>query len=254
MTPWVTRLLIANVVVFFLQQSVDGLTEMLALVPAELLQRPWTMVTYMFVHAPRDLGHLVFNMLSLYFFGPRVEARLGSANFIGLYFVSGAAGALLSLLTPHGMIVGASGAIFGVMLVFASYWPRERLMIWGVFPVEARTLVMVMTGYAVFGGLAGAQVAGGIAHYAHLGGFAGGYLFMRWLHYHSPAREFRRKVEGRKSMSERDDLRRWGTIRREGLHELNLAELDRLTAKIQSSGVKSLTTEERTFLDRLSAE
>jgi membrane associated rhomboid family serine protease len=252
MTPWVTRLLIANVAVFFLQQSAPGLTEALELVPAELGRHPWTMVTYMFLHG--NISHIVFNMLSLYFFGPRVEARLGGPNFIALYFISGMSGALLSLATPYSQIVGASGAIFGIMLVFATYWPHERVFIWGAFPVEARTLVMVMTGYAVFGGMAGAQAAGGIAHYAHLGGFAGGFLFMRWLHYRSPAEEFRRKVEGRRPASEREDLRRWATIRREGLHQLNLAELDRLTAKIESSGVKSLTAEERAFLDRLSKE
>jgi membrane associated rhomboid family serine protease len=250
MTPWVTRLLLANVGVFFLQQSVPGLTGALELVPAFVVQRPWTIVTYMFLHG--GLSHLFFNMLGLYFFGPQVEARLGGPNFIALYFVSGMTGAALSLLTPFSEIVGASGALFGVMLVYARFWPHERIMIWGIVPVEARMLVLIMTGYAVLGGMSGGRIAGGIAHYAHLGGFLGGFLYMRWLEYHSPARDFRRKVEGRRPSSESEDLRRWETIRRDGLHEINLSELDRLSAKIQSSGLKSLTAEERAFLDRLS--
>jgi membrane associated rhomboid family serine protease len=69
-TPWVQRLLIANVLVFFLQQTVPGLEVQLAFIPSLILARPWTIVTYMFVHA--GLTHILFNMIALYFFGPRV--------------------------------------------------------------------------------------------------------------------------------------------------------------------------------------
>ena len=86
MTPWVRRLIIANVIMFFLQVAMPGITSMLDLVPALVLIRPWTLVTYMFLHG--GLMHILFNMLTLYFFGPRVEERMGSRRFLILYFVS----------------------------------------------------------------------------------------------------------------------------------------------------------------------
>ena len=80
MTPWVRRLLIANVLVFFFTQLQPQVGILLALFPAGVLVRPWTPFTHMFVHA--DIWHLFFNMIALYFFGPRVEARLGSGRFL----------------------------------------------------------------------------------------------------------------------------------------------------------------------------
>ena len=89
MTPWVIRLIVANVVVFFLEASVPGVKGWGELVPALMLVRPWTLVTYMFLHA--GAGHILFNMLGLYFFGPRLEVRLGGSRFLALYFTSGIA-------------------------------------------------------------------------------------------------------------------------------------------------------------------
>ncbi len=251
MTPWVTRLLIANVAVFFIIMLAPQLAYPLSFVPVFALQRPWTIVTYMFLHA--GPGHLLFNMLGLYFLGPRLEARLGGRRFLMLYFVSGIAGALLSIVTPFVRIVGASGAVFGVMLGFAYYWPRAVLYIWGVLPVEARWLVIILTGLSLWMGFSG---GGNIAHFAHLGGFLGGFLYLRWLDYSSPARRFKRKAAlGTRphGTSAQTDVQRWRAIERDRLHEVNQAELDRMLDKISSSGVESLTPEERAFLDRFAA-
>src|SRR5262245_12925722 len=118
MTPWVLRLLIANVAVFLLLNRESPLFAALTLVPAYAVVRPWTLIPYTFLHA--SLGHIFSNMLSLVVFGPRLEAHLGSSKFLGLYFTSGIAGALLSFfLTPYTQIIGASGAVFGVMVGFA---------------------------------------------------------------------------------------------------------------------------------------
>ena len=77
-------------------------------------------------------------MIGLFFFGPRLESRLGSRGFLLLYFVSGLGGAVFSLLfAREAAVVGASGAVFGVLLGFAMFWPRERIYIWGVLPVQA---------------------------------------------------------------------------------------------------------------------
>jgi membrane associated rhomboid family serine protease len=250
MTPWVLRLIIANGAVYLLTLSLPQLFSLLALVPALLLQRPWTLASYMFVHG--GLGHIFFNMLSLFFFGPRLEARLGSQRFLLLYLVSGATGGLLSLLfTPWAAIVGASGAVFGVMLGFARYWPKDQILIWGVFPVEARWMVAGMTALALLGGFQG---SGGIAHFAHLGGFLGGWLTLVLLERRSPAQRFRQAtVVPIRRESADSALARWARIRREKLHEVNRTELDRILDKIGSGGIETLTPGDREFLERFSA-
>jgi membrane associated rhomboid family serine protease len=149
----------------------------------------------MFLHA--GPWHLGFNMLALYFFGPRVEARLGGPHFLALYGISGLVGALASLAsTPHAAIVGASGAIFGVMLGYARYWPRALIYIWGVVPIQARWFVIGMTALSLFG------VQPGVAHFAHLGGFLGAFLYLSWVDRRSAARS------GQRGPAARRDARR----------------------------------------------
>ena len=98
MTPWVTRLLFANVALFFLSGAMPSLYSLFALVPAWVVSRPWTLVTYMFLHG--GFWHLAFNMLVLYFFGPRLESRLGGRAFLQLYFFSGLVAGLVSVIVP----------------------------------------------------------------------------------------------------------------------------------------------------------
>src|SRR3954465_3231224 len=108
MTKWVRTLLIANVVVFFLQMTAPQVTDAFVFVPMLAFYRPWTIVTYMFLHG--GFGHILFNMLALYLFGPPVEDRLGSRRFITLYMLSGISGALLSFVFAYRAgVVGASG-------------------------------------------------------------------------------------------------------------------------------------------------
>jgi membrane associated rhomboid family serine protease len=255
MTPWVKRLLIANVVVFFFTQSTPRLAMLLAFYPSILdtIPRPWTPFTYMFVHA--NLGPIFFNMLGLFFFGPRLEARLGSKHFLMLWVLSGLGGAALTLLFGDRIpIVGASGALFGVFLGFAMFWPREQIYIWGIIPIQARVLVALMTGLSLYAGFGG--ISDGIAHFGHLGGFVGGFLFLKWIEMRSPSRQFKKKAYAHVAPNPAKDpghLRRWQEVDREQLHEVNRAEFDRLMAKIEGSGMNSLTLDERAFLDRFSA-
>ena len=119
-------------------------------------------------------------MLGLYFFGPRVEQRIGANRFLWLYFLSGISGALLSLLAgAECAIIGASAAIFGVVLAFARFWPTDKIYIWGVLPLEARWLVIITIVWAIYSGLNGST--GGVADFAHLGGYVGAYVYLRWL-------------------------------------------------------------------------
>jgi membrane associated rhomboid family serine protease len=247
MTPWVTRLIIANIAVYALSQYRPLMVDALAYVPTLVLERPWTLLTYMFLHG--SLGHIIFNMLSLFFFGPRVEMYLGAKRFLWLYIVSGLTAALVSsVFSPRIPIIGASGGVYGVFLGFAFFWPREEIRIWGVLPIEARWMVVMMTGFSVLGGLG--VSSGNVAHFAHLGGFIGAYAYLRWM----IAQQ--RKLASRPAPGiqvSKTDLERWNAIDREVLHEVNRDELDRILSKLQREGDRSLTPAERAFLDRFSS-
>lgn len=242
MTPLTRILLMATVGAFFLQSVLPGLSDALVFVPRLALVRPWTVVTYMFLHG--GLMHLLFNMLALFFFGPRVEDRLGSRNFGWLYFLSGISGALLSMALSRGSpIVGASAGVFGVMLAFAYFWPHEPILIWGVLPVPARILVILTTVLALYSGFAGAQ--SGIAHFAHLGGYAGAFLYLKWLDRSRDA--WKRKATAVPKavgaiLAKRPD------IDIQSVHEVNRAEVNRILDKIGARGMESLSDQERTFL------
>ena len=249
LTPWVRGLIFANAAVFVLTMWNPMLAGPFILVPAFIPYRPWTLVTYMFLHA--GFMHVFFNMIALYFFGPQVELRLGGRRFLGLYLVSGLAGALLSIATPYAHIVGASGAVFGVMLAFARYWPHATILMW-FFPMEARVAVVMMAVLSILGGFGGTQP--GVAHFAHLGGFAGGYLFLRIAEARSPAARFRAQVAPPPPRRTTDgDLERWRRVDSAALHPVNREEYDRVMAKIAAVGAGGLPPGEREFLDRFSA-
>lgn len=249
MTPYVRLLLFANIGVFFLQNTLQGVTTALFFVPSLFIVRPWTIVTYMFLHG--GLMHLLFNMIALFFFGPRVEERLGSKPFLIMYFLSGITGAVVSMfLAPGAALVGASAGVFGVMLAFAYYWPDVEILIWGIIPVRARVLVIITTVAALWFGLSGAR--SGIAHFAHLGGYAGAYLYLKWLE--RSRGSFRKRAEGglvgavKKSPLRRATPGERPVIDMKSVHEVNREEVNRILDKISDQGVDSLTAQERLFL------
>lgn len=240
----------------------------LALWTPVVLYRPWTLVTYMFLHG--SFMHLLFNMIGLFFFGPRLEERLGGKDFLKLYFGSGIGAALFTLAAGSvGMtlgipvlaavfgapVVGASGAVFGILVGYALYWPRHEIWIWGVLPVQARWLVIFLLVTTLWSGITGSR--SGTAHFAHLGGLVVGYAYLKWRDWRRGAagREFRKRAEAIPSegIPEMAARRRWESIRVEELHELNRGEVQALLARIDESGVKSLSREERAFLDRMAA-
>ena len=246
MNSWTMRLIIANVGLYVLSLAAPGLMDAMMLVPAYALLRPWTLVTYMFMHA--SPSHILFNMLGLYFFGPRVEEELGGARFLALYFISGLMGAVLSFVfTPFAAIVGASGAIYGVFLAFAYFWPRERIFIWGIVPIEARWLIVGMTALSLFGGL-GSE--GNVAHFAHLGGFVGAYIYLKLVD--RRVRRVQAAAAPPQVVLSKSAVDRWARIDGAKLHEVNRAELDRIRMKMSTQGVESLTLQEISFLDRFS--
>ncbi len=241
MTRWVQRLLIANIGMYFLQQTLPGITTALMFAPGYSLTRPWTIITYMFLHG--SVTHILFNMLGLYFFGPRVEQRLGSDRFIMLYFISGISGALLSLLLSPAALIGASAGIFGIVLAFARFWPTDKIYIWGVLPLEARWLVVITIVIAIYSGMNGST--GGVADFAHLGGYVGAYLYLKWLEETKGSKRFRELAV--QPLPDRQ-LANWKKVDMQSIHELNRDEVNRILDKISAQGLGSLTPQEKQFL------
>ncbi len=261
LTRWVQRLLAANGVVYLLQLTIftsPWLVEVFGFRPSAALEHPWSLLSYAFLH--HDFLHIFFNMLALFMFGPLVEDRLGGPRFARLYAVSALGGAALSLallpLAGDGVIIGASAAVFGVMLAFVFEWPDAPIFVFPLpFPVKAKWLILFFAAVNVLPLVL--QVRDGIAHLAHLGGFAAAFLYLRGG---ALVRGARRRpaaipdtaVLVHPSAAQVDrQAGQFGGRPREAdakVHE----EVDRVLDKISAGGLTSLTPEERRFLDEMS--
>jgi membrane associated rhomboid family serine protease len=176
-------LIVVNVLVFlFGRIDRSGVLTFLWLRPVEVLQGGewWQVVTYMFLHG--GWGHIFFNMLALFLFGIQLEQRMGSTDFLLYYFVcgigAGIATVFINTATGQGMIpiVGASGAIFALLLAFAAFFPDARIFIFGILPIRAPVAVLAYAGIEIF--LQFTNFQSGVAHLTHLAGLAFGYLFL----------------------------------------------------------------------------
>jgi membrane associated rhomboid family serine protease len=178
MTPAVQWLLALNVGVYFLQVMLfgnEGVFSALALDPSRLPGTWWTVFTYMFVHA--WLMHLAFNMLTLWMFGPRLEHVWGSRSFAYFFLWCGLGGAIAHLVfSGDTAVVGASGAISGVLVGYALNWPDEEIYLFGLIPIKSRWLIAAMIGMNIIFAL---SPGSGIDWSAHLGGMAFGWLFLK---------------------------------------------------------------------------
>jgi membrane associated rhomboid family serine protease len=252
LTPWVKRLLIANTVVFLLLLGAPVLVDWLAFVPTQAFRRPWTLVTYMFLHA--GFFHLFFNMLILFFFGPPLEGMWGGREFLKFYLVAGLGGAILSMVfAPQWPIVGASGAIYGVMLAFAMNWPNMHIHIWGILPVKAKWLVAFLTAASILPLIGGAR--DGIAHWAHLGGFAAAFLYLKLNDQLNSRVDRLRNFVSRRRLQVESEIRTGQDVSRSAPRRNEdrvLDEVDRVLDKISTSGLQSLSEEEVRLLDEVS--
>jgi rhomboid family protein len=185
--PPVTRaIILANIGVFLLQQVAgNAMVALFALWPlGDPLFQPWQLVTYSFLHEGRlarfDIAHIFFNMFALFMFGRPLEQFWGSRRFAIYYFVCVLSAATTELLVENashtgGLVIGASGGVFGLLLAFAWYFPRVKLVL--LFPPIPMPAWLFVTLYGILElvlGVTGAQA--GVAHFAHLGGMLGGAL------------------------------------------------------------------------------
>jgi membrane associated rhomboid family serine protease len=259
-TPVLKKLLIANLVVFAMQviiylqvgrpevspmapayKHLTGFEQLFALTPELAIGkfRVWQFITHGFLHDVGNLMHILFNMLLLWMFGGEVEAAIGSRRFGRLYFAAVLAGGLCMMpwyfIEPDIPILGASAAVFAVLALFARLYPQRRLLVWGIIPVRARTLVLFLAGLDLLFAVSGSRT--GTAHLAHLGGFAVGWFYLTFQRAAKQART--QRVGRQQERRERQDAE----VRR---------RVDELLSKVGREGLGSLNAEEREFLKRAS--
>jgi len=187
LTPAVRALVAANVVGYLLTLVVPSLSIWLGLVPALMVERGWLWqpITYMFLHG--GLFHLLFNMLALWMFGVELERLWGTRFFVRYYFITGigaAATTTLASFLPFGfadaiygsVTVGASGAIYGLLLAYAMTYPNRPIYIYLVFPIPAKIFVIIIGAISFLSSVT--DTGGGVAHATHLGGLVVGYLYL----------------------------------------------------------------------------
>ncbi|HEY8052608.1 MAG: rhomboid family intramembrane serine protease [Steroidobacterales bacterium] len=177
--PATRALILINVAVFLLQQVAgDSITQLFALWPLGAGFRPWQLITYAFLHG--GVLHIFFNMFALYMFGGALEGYWGGRRLVLFYLVCVLTAALTQLAVqfPSGAeeeVIGASGGVFGVLLAFAWYFPKQRIiLLFPPIPMPAWLFVTLYGLLELFLGVTGTQQ--GVAHFAHLGGMLGGAL------------------------------------------------------------------------------
>ena len=192
LSPALKVLIGANVVVFLAQQVAPVLAWNFGLMPSAVIREfhVWQLATYMFLHG--GLFHVLFNMLALWMFGTELERVWGTRYFVRFYLVTGIGAAILTVLfsllpfpvarqLQHAIIIGASGAVYGLLLAYALYFPDRPIYMYFVFPIPAKYFVMIMGALAFY---ASVSDSGGGANATHLGGLLVGYLYLKGARIH----------------------------------------------------------------------
>jgi membrane associated rhomboid family serine protease len=272
LTPWVKRLLIGLTAAFLALFVADdllrlGVTQFLVFVPGAILRQPWSVLTFPLVE--RSPLSLLFVLLTVFFFAGPLEERWGAPGFLRFLAVSALGGVLLSLLlaavSPRMLampLMGPTGAIYGMLLAFAMYWPEMEIRIWGIIPVKAKWLALAS---ALIGFIISVQ-SGGLG-LAHLGAFGTAFLYLKgpwvpraWGDVPPPRKAPRKAPQkavvpwaGKKEQATTSPAPRpivaAGARRAE--RDL-LDDVDRILDKISAEGLSSLTEDERKRLDEVS--
>ena len=247
LTPVVKWLLMINVAVFVPFYMINALRgfifENFSVFPLGIGRslQLWRLVTYQFLHDPDAFGHIFFNMFTLFFFGPMLEQLWGSRKFLIFYLVCGAMGGMLytvliliKFLPVPIPLIGASGAILGMIAAAAIMFPRSRVYVMGIFPMPLMVLAVLLALFSILTLLGNQRLnAGGEA--AHLAGMAAGAVYVL-------LRSWRAKLKLKIGSS------RWEK-KMADLRNLEL-ELDRILQKVHDSGIHSLTSKEKKILSK----
>jgi membrane associated rhomboid family serine protease len=183
LTPIIKKLIIIMAAVFFLQTMVSSqITVYLGLVPYLVWNHyfVWQLFTYMFLHG--GISHLFFNLLALWMFGGELENYWGSKKFTHYFFLCGIGAGICTVIFTPGLyqsipVIGASGAIYGLLLAFGWLFPKRMIYIYFLFPIPAKYFVIIF-GLIEFFSSVGGRAGGGVAHVTHLGGLLFGLIYM----------------------------------------------------------------------------
>lgn len=197
-SPAVRTLLVANIAVFLFQTLARTfaqvrLDRLFGLVPYDVVHHffLWQLATYMFLHG--GLLHIAFNLLALWMFGSELESLWGTRRFMRFYFITGIGAALTStLVTPNSPIpiIGASGAVYGLLAAYGILFPDRVILLYFVLPIRAKYLVLILGLITFWSSIS--VTGGGVAHVAHLGGMIFGWLYLRgprWPRFGVPFRD-----------------------------------------------------------------
>ncbi len=266
--PVIKGLLITNVGVFFLSAFLslfrlrgaalaNPIETLFALVPLGEGFRPWQLVTYMFMHG--GLMHLLFNMLALWMFGMQLENTWGSKKFLTYYMICGIGAGISNLFigplfAPPAPTVGASGAIYGVLIAFGMLFPDQPIFIYFLLPIRARYFVLLYIALEIYAGIS--STSDGVAHFAHLGGAAVGYVYLLIDRRQAPFASVIGRARHRVTSSRRStgayqspdvsDANYYDIVDRE--ERISQQRIDEILDKISQSGYQSLTAEEKKIL------
>ncbi|MCK5125030.1 MAG: rhomboid family intramembrane serine protease [candidate division Zixibacteria bacterium] len=244
----VKYLLISNVVIYLLQQIIGSeLVKFGGLTPVRVLQdlAIYQFITYMFLHG--GFWHIAMNMFVLWMFGREIEAMWGLKKFLKYYFLCGIAGGIFTVMfLPNSYVptIGASGAIYGLLVAYAVMFPNRTIYLYFLFPVKVKWAVIVFVGLAFLASFnAGSS---NIGHLAHLGGAVVGFIYLKldWrlrnLFYRlSPLRMWRDR-RNRKNTRKMEKNR--------GKAEEVMKRVDAILDKINEVGIENISEEERRFL------
>ncbi|ACF13251.1 Rhomboid family protein [Chloroherpeton thalassium ATCC 35110] len=237
--PAIKTIILVNVGVFLLQFMTPFggfLTGLGALWPIDSGNfEVWQPLTYMFLHG--GFTHILFNMFALWIFGAEIENYWGTRHFTTYYFVCGVGAALINLIASIGAggpTVGASGAVFGVLLAFGMMFPNRYIFLYFLFPIKAKYFV---AGYAIIEFFSTFNINSPVAHFAHLGGMLVGYVYIKIMQGEWPLQDWLDKIFPMKDSSPNQPSSR----ERE-------EKIDVILDKISRSGYESLSSEEKRIL------
>lgn len=214
----------------------------------------WRVISYAFLHDPRSFFHIAFNMLGLWMFGKEIEYMWGNRKFFEFYFFTALFAGLFSLLIvlfdPHNInIIGASGALMALLVVYAYYFPERQLLFFFIFPMKVKTAVIV---YAVISVLGTSNSVGGVSHITHLGGLIAGFV---WIAIGDRFDLIVRNISAffqNKSTRKSVDYNIYD-FEKPKKTNISAEEVDKILDKINRSGIQSLTSAERKVLQDASA-
>jgi membrane associated rhomboid family serine protease len=244
----VKLLLIINVALFFLPALLgirqEDLIQQFGLVPGEVFLggKIWQLFTYMFLHG--SFFHVAFNMLMLWMFGSSVEHAWGSRDFSIYYTICGVGAALTQwgvdlIWNSSAPMIGASGAVYGLMLAYALMYPDRIIMLGLIFPMKMRYFIWLLVGISLVSGL-GRRAGDSVAHFAHLGGVLFGWLYLKQDWRASAATRRLRGIWAREKMRQ--------NARQAERREEHATSVDEILDKITTQGIDSLTERERRIL------